>query len=336
MSNRILIIGGAGYIGTVVTKHLLEKKYYISCLDNLIYEHSHSLEEFKKNSKFNFVYGDLRDKILINKLLNSCDAVIILAGLVGDPITKKYPEVSEKINNIGIKNLINSCKNKKIEKVIFVSTCSNYGLSKTNSLLSENAELKPISLYAKQKVDVEKYILAQQNKDTFDFSPTILRFSTAFGLSPRMRFDLTINQFSKSIFEKEKLEVFDSDTWRPYCHVNDFARALEVILTVDKKTTNFEVFNVGGDRNNFTKKQIVEQIFKFLPSDKVSFTNKTRDARNYKVNFSKIYKTLNFKIKYSVSDGIEEMISFYKQNAKRMDLFKNIKFGNSVINLKHL
>ena len=333
MSGKVLLIGGAGYIGTVVTRHLIEKNFNVTCLDNLIYNNLYSLSEFKKNKKFNFVLGDLRNEVLTNKLLSKCDAVIILAGLVGDPITKKYPEISEKINNEGTKKLISSCKNKKIEKLIFVSTCSNYGLNETDLPLNEEAELKPISLYAKHKVEVEKYILSLKNGK--DFSPTILRFSTAFGLSPRMRFDLTINQFTKSIFCKEELEVFDSNTWRPYCHVKDFGIALEKVLEADKKITNFQVFNVGGDDNNFTKKQIVEQIFSFIPGDKVTFTNKKRDPRNYKVNFSKINKILNFKIKYSVNDGIEEMINFFKTNEKTLDVFNNLTFGNNIIDEKY-
>ena len=334
MSSKVLLIGGAGYIGTVVTKHLIKKNFDVTCLDNLIYNNLYSLSEFEKDKKFNFVLGDLRNEALTNKLLNECDAVVILAGLVGDPITKKYPEISEKINNKGIKKLINSCKNKKIEKLIFVSTCSNYGLSETDLPLNEEAELKPISLYAKHKVEVEKYILSLKNNQ--DFSPTILRFSTAFGLSPRMRFDLTINQFTKSIFCKEALEVFDSNTWRPYCHVKDFGIALEKVLEADKKITDFQVFNVGGDNNNFTKKQIVEQIFKFIPGEKVSFTEKKRDPRNYKVNFSKINKILNLKIKYNVNDGIKEMINFFKKNEKTLSMFNNLKFGNNVIDPEKL
>ena len=334
MSSKVLLIGGAGYIGTVVTKHLIKKNFDVTCLDNLIYNNLYSLSEFEKDKKFNFVLGDLRNEALTNKLLNECDAVVILAGLVGDPITKKYPEISEKINNEGIKKLISSCKNKKIEKLIFVSTCSNYGLSETDLPLNEESELKPISLYAKHKVEVEKYILSLKNNK--DFSPTILRFSTAFGLSPRMRFDLTINQFTKSIFCKEALEVFDSNTWRPYCHVKDFGIALEKVLEADKKITDFQVFNVGGDNNNFTKKQIVEQIFKFIPGEKVSFTEKKRDPRNYKVNFSKINKILNFKIKYNVNDGIKEMINFFKKNEKTLSMFNNLKFGNNVIDPEKL
>ena len=330
MGGNILIVGGAGYIGTVVSEHFLKKGFNVTCVDNFLYENSFSIKGLEQNKKFKFVLGDLRNEQLINKLLANCDAVIILAGLVGDPITKKYPKISKKINYEGTKKLIDSCKNKKIEKIVFVSTCSNYGLSDTDLLLSEEAELKPLSLYAEHKVEIEKYIIAQ--KDSKNFSPTILRFSTAFGLSSRMRYDLTINQFTKSIYFNEKLDVFDSNTWRPYCHVKDFGIALETVLQSEKKLTDFEVFNVGGDQNNFTKKQIVEQINKFIPIDKVTFTDKKQDPRNYRVNFSKINKILNFKTNFTVEDGIQEIVEFLKRNNENLETYNNFKFGNYVIN----
>lgn len=328
MKGKILLIGGAGYIGTVVTKYFLQKGFHVTCLDNCIYKNSSSIDEFRKNNKFEFIFGDLRNEKLIKELLDKCDALIILAGLVGDPITKKYPELSEEINFSGIKRLIDLSKTKKIEKSIFVSTCSNYGLSETDELLNEDTPLNPLSLYAKQKVRIEKYILSLNNEE--NFNPTILRFSTAFGLSPRMRFDLTINQFTKSILFNEKLEVFDSNTWRPYCHVKDFALALEKVLEVDQKITSFEVFNVGGDKNNFTKKQITEKIISHLPdnSEGISFTNKRSDPRNYKVNFSKIEKKLDFRITFTVSEGVEEIINYLKNSKKNKSFLREELYGN--------
>lgn len=328
MKGKILLIGGAGYIGTVVTKYFLQKGFHVTCLDNCIYKNSSSIDEFRKNNKFEFIFGDLRNEKLIKELLDKCDALIILAGLVGDPITKKYPELSEEINFSGIKRLIDLSKTKKIEKSIFVSTCSNYGLSETDELLNEDTPLNPLSLYAKQKVRIEKYILSLNNEE--NFNPTILRFSTAFGLSPRMRFDLTINQFTKSILFNEKLEVFDSNTWRPYCHVKDFALALEKVLEVDQKITSFEVFNVGGDKNNFTKKQITEKIISHLPdnSEGISFTNKRSDPRNYKVNFSKIEKKLDFRITFTVSEGVEEIINYLKNSKNNKSFLREELYGN--------
>ena len=149
-----------------------------------------------------------------------------------------------------------------------------------------------------------------------------------------MRFDLTINQFTKSIYQKESLLVFDAETWRPYCHVNDFALALEKVIESDKKLTDFEVFNVGGEKNNYTKKQITELILEQLPhSNKVSFTNKKFDPRNYKVNFSKIENQLNFKIKFGVDEGVKEMIEFFEKNQIKMKDFNSTLYGNYSINL---
>ena len=149
-----------------------------------------------------------------------------------------------------------------------------------------------------------------------------------------MRYDLTINQFTKSIYFKEKLDVYDSKTWRPYCHVKDFGIALETVLSAEKKLTDFEVFNVGGDQNNFTKKQIVELINKFIPINEVTFTDKTQDPRNYKVNFSKINKLLNFKINFTVEDGIQEIIEYFKKNNEKLETCNDLKFGNYIINKK--
>ncbi len=332
MKNRIFIAGGGGYIGTVVSKHFLNKGYKIDCLDNFIYKNSFSIDELKKNNDFKLIYGDLRNEKLLKTSIINCDALIILAGLVGDPITKKYPSLSTDINLNATKKLIDISIQNNLKKIIFVSTCSNYGLSETDELLNENAPLKPLSLYAKHKVEIEKYILSLKN--TKNFHPTILRFSTAFGLSPRMRFDLTINQFTKSIFLKEKFEVFDSNTWRPYCHVKDFALALEKVLETDQKKTSFEVFNVGGDKNNFTKKQITETILKIIPNnDNVSFTNKKFDPRNYRVDFSKINQKLNFEIKYSVEEGIEEIIQHLKSFKKKITGLDQNLYGNYIIKL---
>ncbi len=330
MNGKILIIGGAGYIGTVLSNYLMKKNYKVICLDNFLYENFFSLNNIKQNKNFELINGDLRNTEKLNKIIEEVDSVVILGGLVGDPITKKYPKLSTEINDNGTVDLINICEKKKLEKTIFVSTCSNYGLSESDKLLNESDELKPISLYAKQKVKIEKHILSF--KDSFNFHPTILRFATAFGLSPRMRYDLTINQFTKSIFFNENLEVFDAQTWRPYCHVEDFALAIEKIIESEKKITSYEVFNVGNDKNNFTKKKIVEKILDYSPGSKVTFTDKKSDPRNYRVDFSKIKECLNFETKYSVNTGIEEIIDYLKKNNLNIENFDNQKFGNYSIN----
>ena len=152
------------------------------------------------------------------------------------------------------------------------------------------------------KVEIEEYLISL--KDKVDYSPTILRFATAFGLSYRMRFDLTVNQFTKEILDNKLLHIYDENTWRPYCHVNDFAKLIELALNTDSKKISFEVFNAGGNRNNYRKKDIVDTISKFLPIHNVFFESKGSDRRNYKVNFKKVEKKLNFKLDYSLKLGI--------------------------------
>ena len=169
---KILIIGGGGYIGTEVIKYFLNKKKQIFCNDNFIYGQKNSITKFLNNKNFKLLEFDYRDTNKFKKVLSICESIIFLGGMVGDPITSKYKKISKSINYIGIKNFINLCKTNYDGRFIYVSTCSNYGLSKNMNLLSENATLNPLSIYAKNKVMIEKYILQLKN---VKFIPTILR-----------------------------------------------------------------------------------------------------------------------------------------------------------------
>ncbi len=232
---------------------------------------------------------------------------------MGDPITKKYKKLSHSINYVGIKNFILNCKRKKnIKRLIFVSTCSNYGIGE-KKLLSEKAKLKPLSYYSKQKVEIEKLLIKMKK---VDFSTTILRFATAFGLSPRMRFDLTINHFVKSLIHGETLKIYDPKTSRPYCHVLDFARAIKKVLESKIEKVDKEIFNVGNNKNNFSKEKIVGLISRYINETKILYLKKGVDKRDYKVDFKKIEKKLNFKTKYSVHYGIKEISSYVVKNKK--------------------
>ena len=244
--------------------------------------------------------------------LEGVDDVVILAGLVGDPITKKYPERSQAINLDGILQVIRSLNGRGMNRVIFSSTCSNYGLIESGETADETFELNPLSLYAKAKVSVEEELLSLRGQ--VDFHPTILRFATAFGLSPRMRFDLTVNEFTREMFLDRELLIYDAETWRPYCHVQDFSRVVDQVLLAPEEQVSFEVFNAGGECNNFNKQAIVDEILRHFPNASVKYKEKGSDPRNYKVNFSKIRNVLGFEPKYTVSDGIVELISVLQQN----------------------
>jgi len=327
MKNRIFIAGGGGYIGTVVSKHFLNKGYKIDCLDNFIYKNSFSIDELKKNNDFKLIYGDLRNEKLLKTSIINCDALIILAGLVGDPITKKYPSLSTDINLNATKKLIDISIQNNLKKIIFVSTCSNYGLSETDELLNENAPLKPLSLYAKHKVEIEKYILSLKN--TKNFHPTILRFSTAFGVSLRPRFDLSINEFVLRACLKQELELYDHNTWRPYCHIKDFSKIIYKCLTHKNIKIFYQVFNVGSNKNNFRKIDIVKKIKKFIPRFKYKIVKNSVDPRDYRVSFNKLKKFFKIKKLISVDYGIKEIINFLKDNKNQKKL---LKYGNFKIN----
>ena len=169
-------------------------------------------------------------------------------------------------------------------------------------------------------------------KGQVDYNPTILRFATAFGVSPRMRFDLTINEFTRDLYLKKFLEIYDANTWRPYCHVNDFSKIIDKIFNSKKEKTSFQIFNAGGDKNNSTKLGIAEKLKKYFPNSEINFKDKGVDSRNYRVDFSKIKSVLNFEPTYSIEDGIKEIINnLEKGEYKNLNEF-NDNFGNYKIN----
>jgi len=310
-NRRVLIIGAGGYIGPVVAEHLLGLGHSVRALDLFLYPTRTVLQGIAENPDFELLEGDHCNRALMERSLAGVTDVIILSGLVGDPITKKYPDASKKINEDGMRALIGLFKNKGLDRVIFVSTCSNYGLIKEDELADEGFELNPLSLYAKAKVAMEQELLGLVGK--VDFQPTVLRFATAFGLAPRMRFDLTVSQFTRDMFLGRDMLVYDAATWRPYCHVKDFGKVIQRVLEAPAEDVAFEVFNAGGDVNNFTKQMIVDAILEALPEAKVAYQEHGEDPRNYRVYFAKIRDRLGFEPKYTVSDGVSELIEALKQ-----------------------
>ena len=326
--NKVLLIGGGGYVGTVLTQYFLDSQQKVVCIDRFIYDNKWSIVNFEKHKNYQFINGDFSNYNLLDSIIDGVDHVVILGGLVGDPITKKYPKTSEKINDIALKKCIDYFDDKNISKVIFISTCSNYGLVPENILADENYELRPLSLYARAKVDNEKYLLSKKGK--VNYSGVILRFATAFGLSDRMRFDLTISQFTRELYMNKELLVFDENTRRPYCHVNDFARLIELVFKSKKELVDFEIFNAGGTDNNYTKKMIVEAILEKIPNCHINYNQNDSDPRNYRVDFTKVKKQLNFTPKYDLRFGIEELLTAF-ENGKYLseDI---IKYGNYKLN----
>jgi nucleoside-diphosphate-sugar epimerase len=328
---NILLIGGAGYVGTVLTSHFLKKGYRVTVLDNFVYHNQFAITPYAGDPDYKFISGDMGNfDVLRQTLTENITDVILMAGLVGDPVTKKYPEQSKIINEQNVQKCMDFFENKGIEKLIFISTCSNYGLIKENELADEKFELNPLSLYAKAKVANELYLMNKRGKT--DYTGVVLRFATAFGLSPRMRFDLSVSEFVRDLFFEKELLVYDEDTWRPYCHVRDFARLLDIVINADNSVVNFEVFNAGGDVNNFTKKMIVNEILKHIPNGKVKYGENGSDPRNYRVSFSKVKDKLGFEPRFTVQQGVEELITALRIGLYSDSLDNKNKYGNYVIN----
>lgn len=322
----IILIGGEGYIGTVVSSFFLKKGFKVHSIDNFIYNQSR--KNHKSNKNFNLLKINFANKKIFNYLDKlEHENVIILGSIVGDPITKKYPKITKKINLDSTEKLLKYVLKKKFKKVIFISTCSNYGVFNKNSLAKENSRLNPKSLYAKTKVQIEKKLFKIAKKSSSE--TTILRFATAFGLSDRMRFDLTVNQFVREIFLNKKIEVYDPYTWRPYCHVKDFANIIfQIISKKNIKRNKCEIFNAGSSKNNFNKMMVINRIKKYIKKFKIILQNDSADQRDYKVNFSKIRKIYGFKPSISIDGGIKEIIKELKKGKfQKLSNYKD-KLGN--------
>lgn len=323
---KVLIVGGAGYIGSVLTSHLLDSGYQVRCADKLVYGHGLSVVPHLNRLGYEFINADLAEPEQFSKLLDGVTDVVLLAGLVGDPVTKNFPDAAARVNDQGHDTMIRLLDGRGLNRVVFVSTCSNYGLIEGDQLADENFELKPLSLYAQSKVAVENKLLALKGR--VDYTPVILRFATAFGLSPRMRFDLTISEFTRAMALGEDLLVFDAHTWRPYCHVRDFSELIRRSIEAPVKRVAFEVFNAGGETNNNTKQMIIDSILEQLPEARVRYQEHGSDPRNYRVSFAKVRERLFFTPRYTVADGIRELI-----NAINQGMFRDIAqpasfFGN--------
>jgi nucleoside-diphosphate-sugar epimerase len=305
---NILVTGGAGYVGSGLLRELISEGYSVTCVDNLLFGGESLLDIWHKEN-FSFIKCDINDWSAFGEILdsNNFDAVIHLAAIVGDPACKLHSNLAKRTNWDSTKWLINKCKEIGVSKFLFASTCSNYGkMDNPESYVDENSKLAPVSLYAELKVKFENYMLKEMEKSN-NFSPTSLRFSTVYGLSPRMRFDLTVNEFTKDLALGRELLIFGEQFWRPYCHVKDFSNAFITVLESENEKVAYNVFNVGDTDENYTKQMLIDEIKKVLPDAKIKYVEKNDDPRDYRVNSDKIKRELGFQISMRVPDGIMEI-----------------------------
>jgi nucleoside-diphosphate-sugar epimerase len=309
---QILITGGAGYVGSRLAPLLLAAGHQVRVLDHLAHG-GESLLGVWCHPGFEFIRGDIRDRTTVRTAVSGQNAVVHLAAVVGDPACSREPDAARAINLDASLALIEECQHAGVERFVFASTCSNYGKMKdANQYVDEKSELSPISLYAETKVAVETALLESGHNN--GWCPTPLRFATVYGVSPRMRFDLTVNEFTMEMLTKKHLKVFGEQFWRPYIHVHDAARAIQLVLSSPAAKVSGCVFNVGATDQNFQKQQLVELIRPYAPDAVVDFVHKTEDPRDYRVSFARITDQLGFKTTRSVPQGIAEIARLVQEN----------------------
>ena len=321
---KVLVTGGAGYIGSVLVRQLLNKGYKVRVLDSLKFG-GEALYDVMMHPNFEFFNGDIRDTVAVENALLGIDAIAHLAAIVGDPACKKFSEEANETNWTGSVALFEAAERAGVKRFVFASTCSNYGkMSDPNSFVTEESELRPVSLYAELKVKFEQYIL-KERKDS-KICSTALRFSTVYGFSPRIRFDLTVNEFTRNATMKGEQEIWGAQFWRPYCHVEDLARSVVLVLETEEEKVRANVFNVGITEENYSKGMIIEEVCKVVPNVQVNYVEMNEDPRDYRVNFDKIKNELGYTITKKVPDGVKEIYTLLKTGVVT-DAFAS-KFSN--------
>ena len=312
-SKNILVTGGAGYIGIHLVQMLLDDDYNVTILDNFTFGKS-SINHIINHPKLTVIEGDVANIKDLVKAVKNNRYVIALAAIVGDPASSIDAEETLNLNYESSKILTEICNFYEVEKLVFASSCSVYGAS-TSGYLTEDSPLNPVSLYARTRIYSENYIL-DNSKIT---SPTILRLSTVFGFSPRMRYDLVVNTLLIRALKDKKFSVFGGDQWRPFVHCYDVARAFKLAIESDRKATHKQIFNVGSDDMNFTIDQIGDKVSAKFPHAEYNTVDEDVDKRNYKVSFDKITTKLGFKKKYDIEMGLNEMIEKINEDDSLLD-----------------
>ena len=304
MSKRVLITGGAGYLGNVITRYLLDKGHNVTCLDNLMYNQGESILSLITKNNFSFVYGDSRDEELMRSEVPKYDTIIPLAAIVGAPASKHKPTDAVSINRDAV-ILIDKLRSKN-QQIICPISNSGYGTKTGETYCTEESPLEPITLYGKTKVEAEKALLES------DKGAITLRLATVFGISPRMRLDLLVNDFVKKAVTDRSIVLFEKDFRRNFIHVKDVARAfLHSMKNYDAMKGN--AYNAGLDDANMTKYELAKKIQEHIPELEIyeSKTGKDPDKRDYIVSNEKLRKT-GFEARVSLDEGIIELKRGYE------------------------
>ena len=297
---KVLITGGAGYLGSVLTENLLNSGYSVTILDNLMYNQT-SLIHYSHNKNFDFIYGDVRNHNLLEELVPSFDVVIPLAAIVGFPACDRDRDLATAVNYEHVRKICEIVKGTKI-RVVYPNTNSGYGIGE-NGECTEESPLNPISHYGVTKVKAEREVL--------NIGGVSIRLATVFGSSPRMRMDLLVNEFVYKALTDKYITIFEKNFTRNYIHIRDVAKTFQYMIENYEKFSG-DVFNVGLSSANLTKQQLVEKIKEYVPNFAITYSDfyEDPDKRDYVVSNAKIEAT-GWSPDWSLDDGIVELIKTY-------------------------
>ncbi len=318
----VLVIGGAGYIGSALLPMLVTSGYRVRILDSLLYGRQ-PIENHLNVQRVELVHGDFRRIDQLVTAMKDVDEVIHLGGLVGDPACAVDEDLTIEINLTATRAVAEVAKAHGIRRFIFASTCSVYGAS--DETLDERSILNPVSLYAKSKVASERELL-DLSDDTF--RPTVLRFGTVYGLSGRTRFDLVVNLLTAKAAVDGVITVFGPDQWRPFVHVADVAKAVRCALQAPLEVAGGKVYNVGSNAQNVTLGQLGQFVKDQVPTADLLLGDGDGDRRNYRVNFDRITEELKFTPEWTLQEGIEQVLESLKSSGVTgygADEFSNVK-----------
>jgi len=316
--SSVLVVGGAGYLGSILSEKLLRKGYKVKVLDNLTFGDV-GIRHLFAYPNFEFIYGDMRNIKKLTEATRDIDAVIHLAAIVGDPACAINPQDTIQSNYLSTKTLAEICKFSQINRFIFASTCSVYGASEEVNLLTEESPLNPVSLYADMKLKSEQAILeiADQN-----FQPTIFRMGTLFGNSYRMRFDLVVNILTIRAIKEKEFRIFGGNQWRALCYVSDAAEAYIKALESPIDVIGNQIFNIVGENKKII--DIGRTVKTVFPKSNMIIDKEKEDIRNYKVDGSKFISKTGFVFSGKIIDGVLEI----KSMSDSVKNYKDKKYSN--------
>ncbi len=330
---KVLVIGGAGYVGSALLPKLLERGHKVRLFDLFMYGEE-PVADLLNHENLEVIRGDFRQLDKVVKAMDGVDAVIHIGAIVGDPACALDEDFTIEVNLTATRMIAEVAKARGVQRFIFASTCSVYGAS--DEILDERSALNPVSLYARSKIESEK-VLSAFNSDRF--ATTILRFGTVYGLSGRTRFDLVVNLLTAKAIVDGKITVFGADQWRPFVHVDDTASSILAVLEAPIDIVRGQIFNVGSEEQNKTLGELGVMIQRQVPTAECICSLGDKDRRNYRVRFTKIAQRLNYKPQWTLEAGIAQVIKAFQDGLVsdyRDDRYSNVQFLTNKEGQKYL